>query len=64
LFENIERKGKLTEEVARAYFLQVLSGIEYLHERGFVHRDIKLDNVVLDEDFNVKIIDFGLAEQC
>jgi serine/threonine protein kinase len=33
-----------------------------MHEKGFVHRDIKLENVILDSDYNIKLIDFGLSE--
>jgi len=36
--------------------------IEYMHSKGFTHRDIKLENVILDNDYNLKLIDFGLAE--
>ena len=51
-----------TEPVARFYFDQMLSCVEYLHENGIAHWDLKLENVVLDWDYNLKLIDFGLAE--
>lgn len=62
LLENLERNGRFTEPIAKFYFHQILSAIEYMHSNGFAHRDIKLDNVVLDEDYNAKLIDFGFAE--
>ena len=40
-----------------------MQGIEYMHSIGIVHRDIKLDNLMLDSEFNLKIIDFGLSAQ-
>lgn len=46
---------------ARRYFLQILSGVEYLHLRGVTHRDLKPENVLLDEHDNIKISDFGMA---
>ena len=48
--------------MARFYFHQLASCIEFIHSCGFAHRDIKLDNVVLDDEYNLKLIDFGLAE--
>ncbi|KAI8810159.1 kinase-like domain-containing protein, partial [Cladochytrium replicatum] len=62
LFECIERhEGTITEEQARFVFVQVLRAVSYMHNRGLVHRDIKDENIVVDEDFNVKMIDFGSA---
>ncbi|KAJ1853549.1 hypothetical protein LPJ73_002627, partial [Coemansia sp. RSA 2703] len=46
-------------ETARKYFAQALLGLEYLHEMGIVHRDIKLDNLLLTADDTLKIADFG-----
>ncbi|KAI8841753.1 kinase-like domain-containing protein [Chytridium lagenaria] len=46
---------------ARRVLEQVVKGLEYLHERKIMHRDLKLSNILLTEDFDVKIADFGLA---
>ena len=63
LFENISRGGPVHEGIARYYFLQLVSAIEYLHLRNVAHRDLKLDNILLDDNFQVMLIDFGFAEE-
>lgn len=50
----------LQEEEARIFW-QIICAIQYFHEQGIVHRDLKLDSVLLDEDGTVKICDFGLG---
>ncbi|KAI8899160.1 kinase-like domain-containing protein [Globomyces pollinis-pini] len=49
-------------DVARKYFQQLILGIEYLHECGIAHRDIKPDNMLISSDGTVKIVDFGVSE--
>ncbi|KAJ1960657.1 hypothetical protein H4R35_007526, partial [Dimargaris xerosporica] len=49
-------------DVCRDYFQQALLGMEYLHENGIVHRDIKPDNLLLDCHGTLKIVDFGVSE--
>jgi len=63
LFEYIVANGRMTEPVARRFFQQIMSGIEYSHKLKIVHRDLKPENVLLDNDLNVKIADFGLSSE-
>ena len=53
--------GKMSREEVGCCFLQILSGVTYLHSMGLAHRDLKLDNVVVNEYGIMKIIDFGSA---
>src|SRR3989338_2957038 len=54
-------EGRIPERQARIWFRQVVSAVQYCHEHLIVHRDLKLENVLLDKDDNVKITDFGFA---
>ncbi|KAF2305232.1 hypothetical protein GH714_003239 [Hevea brasiliensis] len=60
LFNKVA-KEKLKEDVARKYFEQLISAIDYCHSRGVSHRDLKPENLLLDEDGNLKVSDFGLS---
>lgn len=51
----------ISEMLARFYFQQIVEGVEYCHENGVAHRDLKLDNILLDNNANIKITDFGHA---
>ncbi|KAH0547652.1 hypothetical protein FGG08_000141 [Glutinoglossum americanum] len=53
--------GKMSREEVSCSFLQILNGVTYLHGMGLAHRDLKLDNVVVNEHGIMKIIDFGSA---
>ncbi|KAF9577749.1 hypothetical protein BGW38_006844 [Lunasporangiospora selenospora] len=61
LFECIEHHSKFSESQARMIFRQIVQCVDYLNSRGICHRDIKDENIVIDNDFKVKLIDFGSA---
>lgn len=61
LFNYITSKNHLKEDEACRLFQQLISGIEYLGELGIAHRDIKPENLLLDQQKNLKIVDFGLS---
>ncbi|CAL5199074.1 unnamed protein product [Lathyrus oleraceus] len=61
LFHKIASKGKLNETEGRKLFQQLIDGVSYCHSRGVFHRDIKLENVLVDAKGNLKITDFGLS---
>ncbi|GKV03163.1 hypothetical protein SLEP1_g15517 [Rubroshorea leprosula] len=54
-------KGKLKEDLARKYFQQLISAVDFCHSRGVFHRDLKPENLLLDENEDLKISDFGLS---
>ncbi|XP_047166990.1 CBL-interacting serine/threonine-protein kinase 10-like isoform X1 [Vigna umbellata] len=60
LFKKVA-KGKLKEDVAHKYFIQLVNAVDFCHSRGVCHRDIKPENILLDENDNLKISDFGLS---
>ena len=49
-------------ELSRIYLAQIINALEYLQEKNIVHRDLKPLNVMLDEKWNIKLIDFGDAK--
>jgi len=53
--------GKMSREEVACSFLQIVAGVAYLHNMGLAHRDLKLDNVVINEHGIMKLIDFGSA---
>ncbi|XP_019469115.2 hormonally up-regulated neu tumor-associated kinase-like [Meleagris gallopavo] len=61
LLDRICDKQRLAEREVRRYTRQILSAVGYLHCHGIVHRDLKIENFLLDENNNIKIVDFGLS---
>ncbi|KPI91804.1 PAS domain-containing serine/threonine-protein kinase [Papilio xuthus] len=61
LFEFIERRPRLDEPLISYIFRQIGQAVEYLHSLNILHRDIKDENVIIDNKFHVKLIDFGSA---
>ena len=61
LLSFIKRKGRISEDVARRLFVQVVDGLRHCHSKQILHRDVKPDNILLDQDFNVKLCDFGVS---
>ncbi|KAK8355614.1 hypothetical protein V6Z12_A05G302300 [Gossypium hirsutum] len=60
LFKKVS-KGKLREDMARKYFQQLISAVDFCHSRGVYHRDLKPENLLLDENGILKVSDFGLS---
>lgn len=61
LFDHIVHKLRLREDEARRFFQQILSAIEFCHDRMVTHRDLKPENILLDSNLHVKVADFGLS---
>ncbi|KAI9806521.1 MAG: hypothetical protein M1833_003708 [Piccolia ochrophora] len=61
LFDYILNQRYLKDHAARRLFAQLVSGVGYLHKKGIVHRDLKLENLLLDRNRNIIITDFGFA---
>uniref|UniRef100_A0A8K9XNC6 Serine/threonine-protein kinase PLK n=1 Tax=Oncorhynchus mykiss TaxID=8022 RepID=A0A8K9XNC6_ONCMY len=61
LLELHKRRKAVTEPEARYYMMQLVKGCQYLHNNRVIHRDLKLGNIFLSDDMDVKIGDFGLA---
>ncbi|KAL1963427.1 hypothetical protein VTN77DRAFT_8328 [Rasamsonia byssochlamydoides] len=62
VYTRVRSAGKLTAAEANCYFKQLLRGLEYLHQTGVAHRDLKPDNLLLTRRGALKIADFGNAE--
>ncbi|KAI9469921.1 MAG: hypothetical protein EXX96DRAFT_532179 [Benjaminiella poitrasii] len=61
LLDYIISHGKLKEKQARRFGRQILSALDYCHRNSIVHRDLKIENILISQTGNIKIIDFGLS---
>ncbi|KAG9133630.1 hypothetical protein Leryth_019467 [Lithospermum erythrorhizon] len=61
LFMQLQRKGRFSEATSRNYFHQFISALDFCHQNGVAHRDIKPQNLLLDGNGRLKISDFGLS---
>ncbi|KAF0907521.1 hypothetical protein E2562_018340 [Oryza meyeriana var. granulata] len=61
LFSLLDASGRMTEDLARHYFRQLISAVRYCHSRGVYHRDIKPENLLLESAGDLKVADFGLG---
>jgi len=61
LLKYVKKKTRLEEDVAKEIFAQIVSGLRHCHRNLILHRDVKLDNVLLDKNNKVKICDFGVS---
>ena len=62
LLTYVRRRRKLKEDYAKFIFRQIILGIQYVNQKGVLHRDIKLDNILLTSEGDVKICDFGVSK--
>ncbi|KAF0697541.1 Aste57867_11784 [Aphanomyces stellatus] len=61
LYEVLDRADTFSDATARRYLQQIAHGLAFMHQRGFAHRDVSLENVLVDDADNCHLCDFGLA---
>lgn len=62
LLTYLKKKNKVTENTCKFIFKQLIQGLHYMHSQGIIHRDVKLDNILIDSDSTIKICDLGVSK--
>eukprot|EP01006_Ploeotia_vitrea_P041633 TRINITY_DN66557_c7_g1_i1.p1 TRINITY_DN66557_c7_g1~~TRINITY_DN66557_c7_g1_i1.p1 ORF type:complete len:374 (+),score=219.91 TRINITY_DN66557_c7_g1_i1:1-1122(+) len=62
-FDIIANNGRLRPEMARKYFRQLVLALQFMHGMGVCHLDVSLENMMMDDNYDCKVIDFGMARQ-
>ena len=62
LLSYVRKRRQLKEDVAKSVFKQLIEGLRYCHSKNILHRDIKLDNILLSTEGEIKICDFGVSK--
>jgi MAP/microtubule affinity-regulating kinase len=57
-------KRGIDEEMGRRFFRQIAESVKYIHSKSIVHRDLKMENIIIDDKNNAKLIDFGFSFLC
>jgi serine/threonine protein kinase len=63
LLSFVRKRSKLSESISKFIFKQIIEALDFIHLNGIVHRDIKLDNILIDLQNNIKICDFGVSKK-
>lgn len=62
MFQHLANAKKFSEKQAKFYAMQIALALGHLHDKDFIYRDLKLENVLMDENGNVCLTDFGMAK--